>query len=340
AFQERVFDKFFQVDGSQARRYSGAGIGLSIAKSLVEAHGGTIELESAIDKGSSFTLVFPDALFKQELTPEDRRGIAGLDVVLVAEDAGLREPVASLLSEAGCRVRQAGSGHECLREAKESRPDIILIDESLPDLSGTRTVSQLRRSAGGEAVPVALLTQNSRAEFADPDPAAGSIRVITKPFGPRELLGAIRELVFGEIVAESGEPVGPRERTIGPLARVILLSPDVDFAEWIETALRLRRVECVSGNSPAQARELAQGTTPDMILFDADGPEHVDAAALAWFKAEPTTRDIPVCAMTGAVPEKCISKGAVRTLRKPFAIEELTDIILAPDTGRGATTNH
>ena len=83
AYQERVFTKFFQVDSSKTRRYEGAGIGLSVAKSIVEAHGGKIELVSEPGKGATFTVVLPGTVFETHEAIELPESCRGLPVVMV-----------------------------------------------------------------------------------------------------------------------------------------------------------------------------------------------------------------------------------------------------------------
>ena len=152
-FQKRVFDKFFQVDNSLERRYEGAGIGLSIAKSIAEAHGGDIELFSVPGEGSRFTLVLPEVFFDDGYTPGENARFDGKRIVCVSDDSSLREKLAVLLTQWGARVEGIAGGHETVRACRENPPDLILSDENTSDVAGTAFITVLHNAFGEKAAP-------------------------------------------------------------------------------------------------------------------------------------------------------------------------------------------
>jgi PAS domain S-box-containing protein len=145
----RVFDLFVQSDRGLERREGGLGVGLSIARSLVEAHGGRIEARSAgVGKGSEFTVRLPLAA---SLTSE-AHGAAGLPrqrILIVDDNQDAREALSRLLEIAGHEVSQAGDGPSGLDLASRARPDVAIIDIGLPGMNGFEVARRLKTGAPG-----------------------------------------------------------------------------------------------------------------------------------------------------------------------------------------------
>ena len=190
-FLPRIFTLFEQADRALDRSNGGLGIGLTLARQLVELHGGTIRAESAgIGEGSRFTIRLPLA------EPGDdaaRHGVVGgaMDhadadrrrcrVLVVDDNADYAEVLAELIGHWGHDVRVAHEGLEALRIAEESSPDVVLLDIGLPGLSGYEVGQRLRESpatAGALLVAISGYAQPSdRARSAE----AGIDAHIVKP---------------------------------------------------------------------------------------------------------------------------------------------------------------
>jgi PAS domain S-box-containing protein len=150
----RVFDLFTQVDRSLHRSQGGLGIGLSLVRSLVELHGGSVEAHSeGVGKGSEFVLRLP--LMGNDTRPE-RRGAAptpsvitpppprGLDVLLVEDNRDAAETLQAVLELDGHRVTLAHDGPSGVDAARQLRPDVVVCDIGLPGLDGYRVARELR----------------------------------------------------------------------------------------------------------------------------------------------------------------------------------------------------
>lgn len=150
---ERIFEPFAQG----AATSGGLGVGLTLARQLAELHGGRIEVESAgPGQGSAFTLVLP-ATGKR---PRRRRRVsaagdgqaAGLDVLVVDDNVDAGRGLALLVEQAGGSVRLAATGAAALAEAERRRPDVVLLDLGLPDISGYEVARELGRHGDGPQV--------------------------------------------------------------------------------------------------------------------------------------------------------------------------------------------
>ena len=160
----RIFDMFTQVDRSFERSVGGLGIGLTLARRLVDLHGGAISAHSdGPGKGSCFTVRLP--LASQSARPantEDGNDRAAgealpLRVLVVDDNEDAGESLGLLLGFAGSQVRRARDGLEAVRVAEEFRPQVVLLDIGLPKMSGYDSAREIRlRSWGKEVLLVAL----------------------------------------------------------------------------------------------------------------------------------------------------------------------------------------
>ncbi|SAL79234.1 hybrid sensor histidine kinase/response regulator [Caballeronia telluris] len=193
----RVFDLFAQEkDPSSARDEGGLGIGLTLARSLVELHGGRIEVESAgKGSGATFTIWLPAI----EHVPEPL-GIASqpssaagrvLKVLVVDDNEDSADSMAMLLEAEGHVVSKAYGAAEAISVAPSFYPDLILLDLSMPLMSGYEAIARLRRVVRNEALVVAAMTGFGLEEDRQRTKAAGFDAHLTKPVALAELESAI-----------------------------------------------------------------------------------------------------------------------------------------------------
>ncbi|HSU68164.1 MAG TPA: CHASE domain-containing protein [Tepidisphaeraceae bacterium] len=208
-FLPYVFDRLRQADASSTRRHGGLGLGLSIARHLIESHGGTIRAQSAGEnRGATFTVslpLSPNAVVKDsasksgngsERDPSRRRKLQGVRVLVVDDEPDAREIVSHVLRREGADVRAAASAAEALGAIDESNPDVLVSDIAMPGQDGYELIRQLRSrdSAHGGKLPAIALTAFARGEDRDKALRAGYQTHLAKPVEPGVLSDAIAAL--------------------------------------------------------------------------------------------------------------------------------------------------
>ncbi len=220
----------------------GYGLGLTITKLMTEMMGGTIRVESRLGKGSSFTvrLHLPAAAEAQGQAPEAGRvtGYRGpaRTVLVVDDDESHRNLVRDLLAPLGFNVASAASGAEGLQRAARLRPDVVLLDVTMPGMSGWEVAQALRELPGP---PGAILMMSAAAAVPEPQAAGPEARhdgFIVKPFQVGQLLDVLSAAAgltwtrrgmdrAADLAALPGASLGPRLADLQGLASLGLIRP-------------------------------------------------------------------------------------------------------------------
>jgi signal transduction histidine kinase len=198
-----VFERFKQADGSATRRHGGLGLGLSIVRHVVEAHGGSVQALSA-GEGSGTEIVVELPALPAESTPslpaseaEPLGGrLFGARVLLVDDDDDTRDFLAAALGTAGAQMRAAATAGAAFETVTTWRPDVIVSDISMPQEDGyafIRRVRALPPEAGGRT-PAVALTALARPKDRVCALAAGFQTHLPKPVDPNELVLAVANL--------------------------------------------------------------------------------------------------------------------------------------------------
>ncbi len=204
----KIFDSFSQADGSMARRFEGTGLGLAISKQLVEMMGGTIGVESELDKGSLFW--FNVRLGRgQERVEQENVALAKDDVtedgmierhmrVLLVEDNPVNQEVGKLILEAlDCIVDVAGNGRLAVEAVFKNDYDLVFMDCQMPELDGYEATRQIRQGEAADAtgrrrVTIVALTAHAMEGDREYCLAAGMDDYVPKPFNPAQLAEVLK----------------------------------------------------------------------------------------------------------------------------------------------------
>lgn len=209
-FLPRVFDRFTQNDSSSTRHARGLGLGLSIARQLVELHGGSIQAESpGVGHGATFTARFP----RSPVTPtpliprvysqaektvglEEGPDLTGIRVLVVEDDDDARGLVEKVLETEGATVKTASTASEALDILGRERVDVLLSDIEMPGIDGYQLIKalRLRPPQHGGSVPAAALTAYARTEDRLRALRAGFQLHLAKPVQPSELVTVVASL--------------------------------------------------------------------------------------------------------------------------------------------------
>ena len=199
---DRLCMPFFQVDGSYTRAYQGAGLGLAITQRLVTLMGGSLEIESVPDRGTSVRVDLPFALptAKDALPETPAAPTTGRPVrVLLAEDDKINQVATSaLLRKLGHSVRVAENGRQVLELLANEEFDLVLMDIQMPVMTGLEALKAIRTDSDHAAIkniPVIALTAHAMVGDRENYLAQGMDAYLSKPFGIHDLSAAIDRLV-------------------------------------------------------------------------------------------------------------------------------------------------
>ena len=185
---ESIFQTFRQVASTTKGVREGTGLGLAITKRLVEQHGGQIWLESELGAGSEFFFTIPRT---NSFSGEEQHSLEPAVVLVVEGDESSRELVVSYLEAEGVKPLTAGSGDEGLRVARDSKPDVILLDLLMPGKNGWETLYKLRSNPATSGIPVIITSVIDEKKMAF---ALGATEYLVKPVAKETLLDAVRRV--------------------------------------------------------------------------------------------------------------------------------------------------
>jgi PAS domain S-box-containing protein len=312
--QEKIFVRFFRVDDPLVHETIGTGLGLSIVKSLVEMHGGRIEVESEVGEGSTFTFTLPLQKARQVKAPER----TATKVLVIEDDLDIAMRIQFYLTKDGQEVLIAQRGEEALELAQHERLDLIALDILLPDAAGFDVLEELKSNPRTQETPVLVIP-------IVPDRGMlwlGVVDYVTKPVDEEQLLRAIRKALVRRRPVEADAAAGR--------GTVLVVDDDEENLSLMRQALRANDFGVRTVSQGRRALRVAREVQPALVLLDLKLQDLDGQSVLKRLKSDPATQDIPVIVMTGSATidhakrQKVFAPENARFMTRPFSVEELT----------------
>ena len=280
---DSIFDRFQQVEPSDARQKGGTGLGLAICRSIVQQHCGSIWAQRNLGPGTTLYVMLPRTIrstdvLLEELPPPAR---ATGSILVCDDDEGIRTIVNHHLTRQGYTVLEASSGQEALTIAAEHHVEAILLDLYMPGLSGWETLQRLRNSPATAHIPVVILSVLS--STLRPQLTGDAQGWVQKPFN--------ESLLFAELgrVLHAGE---------GP-AHVLLVEDDDDLASVVIASFQDAAVYVEHAASRQQAIRHCITRRPDLIILDLTLPDGDGFSLVEWLRNQPTLDTLPLVVYSG-----------------------------------------
>lgn len=289
--QEKIFNRFYQVDSSEARHHEGSGIGLSLARDFAELHHGSLSVKSELNSGTSFLLRLKkgDQHFTEEekkqkkdvyrlqqapaFSASNEEEVFGEDktkILVVEDNADLRAFIREIFID-HYTVIEASNGAEAIKQVSEDFPDLIIADIMMPKMDGIAFNRELKKIPAMASIPLIFLTAKSTRENKIIGLTDGADGYITKPFDPeilkarvqnliesrfrlRSLLAKERREAASQISKSSADPFLEK---VEKVLSVNYTNPDFNVTKLVENLFLdrsqvLRKLKSITGLSPSE----------------------------------------------------------------------------------------
>jgi signal transduction histidine kinase/DNA-binding response OmpR family regulator len=323
-FHESVFEKFSQVDNSETRDIKGSGLGLPIARSIAEAHGGAIFVESEAGKGSTFIVELPIHLEEENKQANEESTsqpvpvdlAPGQTVLVVDDEPSIRRFLRHILEADGFLVTESRCGEDAVAIARRELPSLVLLDLVLPDIDGFEVLSRLKDREETKDIPVIILSiiEDDERCF-----RLGASDYLPKPINRERLVERVTSLIA------AGRP----EVREGP-HHILVVDDDDSVLKALSTILTNHGFEVDMARNGKEGLEKAKATDPDLVILDLMMPIMTGHEVLLALKQNSKTAEIPVMILTAAEPDeriRALRGGAESLMTKPFTEKELAKLV-------------
>jgi PAS domain S-box-containing protein len=330
--QAKLFRSFSQADTSTTRKYGGTGLGLVIAKRIVEMMQGTVGVVSAPGEGSTFRFTARFGISKAgkartfAVAPE----LQDLRVLVVDDNAMAREVLCHQVESFSFRVKAVASGEDAISELQTTAEtyDLVLMDWKMSGMSGMET-SRLIKHEIGLAVPpkIIMVTNYGREEVKAQADRVGLDGFLMKPVSPSILFDSIVK-VFSDVEQEDVESSAPSKLVESFGGARVLLVEDNEINQQVACELLERvQVDVTVANNGQEALDRLDSESFELVLMDLQMPVMDGYEATAVIREQKRFQGLPIVAMTAHAMagdrEKCLQAGMNDHVTKPIEPEQL-----------------
>ena len=303
-YVQHVFEPFARAEDERISKIQGTGLGLAITQNIVQMMNGTIEVQSRLGQGSTFTVSVPLELQLKE--EQEHEELSGLPVLVVDDEQAVCESATMLLQELGMRGSWVMSGAEAVErvvEAHERRDDFyaVILDWKMPDMDGLETVRVIRKRVGPK-VPIIIISAYDYSNIEKEFITAGADAFISKPLFKSKMLHVLqlfcdtyKDDCDGDIVPELHKELAGK--------KVLLVEDNELNREIAVELLEMQGLKVEAAENGKVAVEMFAMSVPgyyDVVLMDIQMPVMDGYEATAALRALPR-RDavsIPILALT------------------------------------------
>lgn len=282
ADQPKVFERFKQVGDTLTDKPKGTGLGLPICKEIVEHHGGRIWVESETGRGSTFAFTLPvhaarpaaegpvalAALIRQLRTQVPLPAPSAADrtsrILVVDDDANIRDLLTQEFTDAGHHVTTAANGREALAAVRRERPDLVVLDVMMPEMNGFDVAAVLKNDPATAQIPIVIL---SIVQDRERGVRIGVDRYLTKPIDT--------DLLFREVGALLDQKTSHK--------RVLVVDEDATTVKTLSDVLTARGYSVVEARGD-ELLQKAVSVRPDIILLNSVASAQSDAVRMLRFE--------------------------------------------------------
>ena len=326
-FMERMYEPFSRQTDSRVNTVQGTGLGLAITKNMVDLMEGTIDCQSKLGEGTTFTVTLDIPVAHRQ--PEEMV-LAPMDVLIADDDPVLLETARDTLASLGLNAETAASGTQAVsmvadRHNAGSEYGVVILDWKMPDMDGIEAARRIRALAG-DGVPILLISAYDWSDIEEAAKEAGANGFVSKPLFRSTLYEKISELLGLEADIQNQE-----DDTSDIAGMSVLVAEDNDVNWEVISVLLdmydIRTERAENGQLCVERMEAAKPGEYDLIFMDIQMPvmNGLDATRAIRKLSDPWASGIPIIAMTAdAFSENvaaCFDAGMNGHIAKPVDIK-------------------
>lgn len=337
---DKLFELFSQADPSTTRKYGGTGLGLAISKKLVELSGGNIRVESELNKGANFLFtIMCNEIMDNTIVVDKEKHFSDFkkySAMLIIENEKLASIIENYIKEIGMQIIKVSDVHSTLNiisEYPDNAPDIIFMDDLLPNLSKVEIVNGFSALNTKKSSKFVLLTTKGKREAVLKDMNMEQ-SVLTKPVRKSELYKLIFSALFDDTGFEKATNHGICVEVSKPIknTKLLLVEDNEMNRRLFVKMLNNEGYECDIAENGEVAVKLCMDNMYDIIFMDCQMPIMDGYEATSKIRARNgNNRNTPIIALTASAMEgdmeRCINSGMDFYISKPIRLDNILVVI-------------